>query len=1317
MHRTLSIGPFSLALAALLVGCPCSVLRAEDVTLVQGGQPQAVVVLSADASPSEEWAADELIDHIEQMSGATLTLQVEGGTLPEKAVLIGDGDAVESLGVTVDHEALGDDGFLIKTVGQRVVIAGGRQRGSMYGVFTLLDSLGVRWWTRSETYVPTNATVVIPATDTTQVPQLEYRDMMYRETQDDTGRKWMARNRLNGMTWKSAPAEYGGSYGFGSGGLGHTMKSLLNKHGITITTAMKAIDGSGQRNSGMLCLTAQATIDGMIEAVIAEYGVCPDAKFIHVGQEDGDLYCHCAACQAIASQQGSQSGPVIHFINEVAEGVELEVPDAALSTFAYNWSRTPPQYLTPNDNVYVVLCSYECGFGHPFSTYASYNESFKDDIEDWDAITTKLFIWDYATNFLHYLMPFPNLDVLTPNALYYANNGVKGIMEQGPWDGWAPEFYALRQWVFSRALWDPTADNEDLITEFLEGYYGPAAEEVQDYIDVMEEYVRDHPSMQVGIYRNMNVPDIAPAIVAEEEEALQAAEAAVSGMGDPLERRVRHAHMPVWYLLAKRGPGSPAWRATETLVGSLDIAHIASEMALLESGYGINRVAEGQSSAKFFDWFADYAAQTVTYGVPKPPELEEDDLTTTRLLQGCQMERGAAWYVAASGASDGWAVKPSKGKQTLHYLSPTNDYVPGTLYTAYVRVRGRNVAPDATGTLYRCGVKNAVSLAVSADQLRDEAWHTFRIGDVTPSGVAYDFWSEVPYSAGGDIDAVEVDCFWIQVYQSAPGGEPMAVASVDPEWVEDTDGDGEATVTLDGSLSYDTGGPNPGIAEWRWFEGTYDLGTGAVLDLAFTLGEHTVLLRVTDHDDNISTAGVTFFVSPPSGNVRGLLDISRYYNYDGYVSAAEAEHAKLYDPADDWGLSDRQVMNVFGDHCLVPKSCPVWEGQGAEGVGIPADGVIVTDWGGFALSTDIDSPDIPDEALPPPISPKGVLPLVPNCIRACDAASGGVQVRSVLLTPGDCGQYESLNFIMVGNGDQNGVIRLYANYEGEGEGIDGTLIWESPAIGGATKTGVPLMTAATSSNPEIVSALSASQIWKKIGDYTHLQNATSNLWTFDEGLLLDPEKTLVGFTAQTTNAAQRLVVFAVSAQPVAPASGPRVSAWHIVTDHGAHGPMATAMTDGYIEPRIEGLKRFRITFDKAIASSSVQTGAVSIVGGQSGDISHLASNLSLGEGDTVLTVTLSQAAPDADVFTITLSDALTDTEGRPLTGDRDLLVKTLAGDVNRSGEVTAADVLAVRAAVASPVGEGTAALDVSCSGVITGADMLAVHRLLGNSLP
>jgi len=416
------------------------------------------------------------------------------------------------------------------------------------------------------------------------------------------------------------------------------------------------------------------------------------------------------------------------------------------------------------------------------------------------------------------------------------------------------------------------------------------------------------------------------------------------------------------------------------------------------------------------------------------------------------------------------------------------------------------------------------------------------IGDVTepnPTGDPGVYEVEITGTGAGDVE-LSVYVFKGEGDEALIGtadiivftpGTPLADAGDDIE-DEDTDGDSKETIELDGSDSYDTGGTNPGIAEYRWFEGDYDLGTGVTLEVAFTIGEHTVTLRVTDNDSNISTDEVTVSVSPPASDDSVQFDLSDAWNYDVYTSVDEAEHALLYNPPGDWSLANRRVSTVFGEHDLVPKASPVWEGQADHGVGIPACGLIHTSWGTFALSTDIDSSEIPAEALSKPNSPNGQLPLEYNGIRACDGASGGVQVRSVSLAVGDRGQYESINFIMTGNGLQNGLIKLYANYQGEGEGTSGTLIWESPEIGDPVKYGLPLMTADTwSGDSDIVAALSADEIWGTVGNYTTVKSGTSTLWTFDEGLDLNSNKTLVGFTAQTTSVFQRLFIYAVSAKP------------------------------------------------------------------------------------------------------------------------------------------------------------------------------------------
>ena len=145
------------------------------------------IVLSKDASPTEQWAAEDLAAHLEQMTGDEFPVRTEGDALPAKAILVGDGPAVRGLGVTVDHDALGGDGFLLKTVGDRLVIAGGRKRGTMYGVYEWLSRLGCRWWAPGESTIPRLEKLEIEPLEVKKVPALEYRDMLYGDLARELG--------------------------------------------------------------------------------------------------------------------------------------------------------------------------------------------------------------------------------------------------------------------------------------------------------------------------------------------------------------------------------------------------------------------------------------------------------------------------------------------------------------------------------------------------------------------------------------------------------------------------------------------------------------------------------------------------------------------------------------------------------------------------------------------------------------------------------------------------------------------------------------------------------------------------------------------------------------------------------------------------------------------------------------------------------------------------------------------------------------------------------------------------------------------------
>jgi thermitase len=96
---------------------------------------------------------------------------------------------------------------------------------------------------------------------------------------------------------------------------------------------------------------------------------------------------------------------------------------------------------------------------------------------------------------------------------------------------------------------------------------------------------------------------------------------------------------------------------------------------------------------------------------------------------------------------------------------------------------------------------------------------------------------------------------------AAPNLPPVANAGSD-QVVTDNNGDGAELVTLNGAASSDSDGT---IVTYEWREGGAVVGTGATPTVSFTVGTHTLTLRVTDEDGGTGTDSVVVTVNPLAG--------------------------------------------------------------------------------------------------------------------------------------------------------------------------------------------------------------------------------------------------------------------------------------------------------------------------------------------------------------------------------------------------------------------------------------------------------------------
>lgn len=452
------------------------------VTLAKEGKPTVTIVRQPGARAAESNAVQELARTLGQITGASFQVLEAPAKAPRRAIIVGQGPLAARYFPEVRFDQLGLEGIAIRTKGQRVLLAGGRPRGTLYAVSQFLqEQCGVRWWTPWASRIPRHPTLRVGSLDVQYSPTFESRDPFWFPA---FNKEWAVRNFSNSQS-AHIPEELGGCILYK--GFVHTFYPLVppQEHFEKHPEWYSLIKGKRTHEHAQLCTTNPELRKFLVERVKQWLRESPEARIVSVSQNDWHGACECEACKTLDDAEGSKAGTMLDLVNYVAQQIETEFPQVAVDTLAYQYTRKPPKTLRPRANVIVRLCSIECNFREPLEHPS--NASFADDIRGWSKICNRLYIWDYTTDFAHYVQPHPNWYVLGPNVRFFAAHHVRGLFEQGAYQSYGSEFSELRSWVLAQLLWKPARDDRALIDEFLDGYYGPAAPSLRRYLRLMHE--------------------------------------------------------------------------------------------------------------------------------------------------------------------------------------------------------------------------------------------------------------------------------------------------------------------------------------------------------------------------------------------------------------------------------------------------------------------------------------------------------------------------------------------------------------------------------------------------------------------------------------------------------------------------------------------------------------------------------------------------------------------------------------------------------------------------------------------------------------
>ncbi|PIU65235.1 MAG: hypothetical protein COS85_09530 [Armatimonadetes bacterium CG07_land_8_20_14_0_80_59_28] len=495
----------SLPVRAVPYGC----------VIAQGGKPLVCIVKGGAPIASETTATKELADYLGRITGATFPQVAESG-VPAKASAIYVGQTAFAAKQGINFSKLGQEEWIIRTIGSNLILAGGRPRGTLYAVYDFLEKqLGCHWLAEDTEVVPRKPTLTLPVLNVRGKPSFGERgittylrgvlltnDGMLRES------VFQARNKANDW-YTYLGEEYGFNVRAGSPNGCHTFAFYIDpKVHFKEHPEYFSQNVNGQRESvgGQLCLTNPEVLKLVIarlkefiakdrEAASKEGRPAPTVY--DISQNDYHHLCQCANCKVISEREESDSGPLIEFINQVADAVRDEYPEILVQTFAYTCTQKPPKTLKPHDNVMIRLCDLNGELFRPLSH--PLNSAFRGYLDRWSQIAKHLSIWDYWITYGDvFHAPYSNIRCLQPDLKMFLDHGVVTMMVEDE----NPEFhsfFALKRWLGLQLMQNPNQPPQPLIDLFMNGYYGPAARKMQEYLTYLEGCIEADPDRLVEL--------------------------------------------------------------------------------------------------------------------------------------------------------------------------------------------------------------------------------------------------------------------------------------------------------------------------------------------------------------------------------------------------------------------------------------------------------------------------------------------------------------------------------------------------------------------------------------------------------------------------------------------------------------------------------------------------------------------------------------------------------------------------------------------------------------------------------------------------
>lgn len=475
--------------------------------LLKGGVTGYKIVIPQNSEQNEITASIELSNLFYEATGVSLEV-VKDGAVPAQPsynfISLGKTHLAESANIS-PGSILKTGGFIIRTMGIDIFIAGAASRGTLNGVYEFLAQILNYDFFAKERWSLDKNVKDIPLMNykITDVPDIDYYQSMNAMLTNSEYQKYRMVTRAQMAT---------GPLGIGPG---HNTLKYFPKETYLATRPEYYAENS-QRSQ--LCYTARGNdelVEEMTDIVVnimKETVKTTNQKYISFACEDDNRACPCAACQAFKSKYGADSAAVVRFVNIVRTKLDDWFADTGINGgsaydsstsiefYAYHSYEAPPSIYDEKLMKFVptaeemqlkkgitpfIPSRSVSNSDYTRSLYHEVNKRGANNIRGWAAIAQEVNLYYYDTNYRNYIQPYNSFSSIQENYKFAFENGSGYIynLGQSTQRGHLSGFTALKIYLESKLGWNVNTNMVDATNNFFNGYFQDAALPMRKFYD------------------------------------------------------------------------------------------------------------------------------------------------------------------------------------------------------------------------------------------------------------------------------------------------------------------------------------------------------------------------------------------------------------------------------------------------------------------------------------------------------------------------------------------------------------------------------------------------------------------------------------------------------------------------------------------------------------------------------------------------------------------------------------------------------------------------------------------------------------------